>query len=719
MSNLFFPEPTRDVPSPEREPRGPDEGGPPSPAPGTPGVPGTPGTAAGVGVRQSGGSIDTIGSIPALNIPTGQGVLIREGGMQFRFILDRFEGVDTKRSATEIGELQAVTLQNAFTDEQTLRKRGGSADVNSSGSVALVGLHETSGIRELVLDAMDAVTGWADSDAVNFSRTLDTGVKVEGTGALRFNASGAAANGDIILKDLGAGATVDLSKYDYIEFLLRGVVTVGNSLTCGVSEDDITYTSVVYSGTTTVTWETVRLDISGVAAASRDAIRYLKFTATNGATAQVWYADIIRAVRRVQHRLRMVRTTGTSTGGVRDYPTTVVTLRLDSDESGAWVSKGTLEGVLAISKMRAVDWFGATYLMLGYGGAMKYDAGIFGVWNDVPPSHFLALHYEKLWAFSQIFEPHGLRHSNVNSVTTWPTATAPVGGGGGLFYVGRKYPYLPTGMKSAYGQLFLWTEGDLWILFGADNATWALQRAHPGAGTLSDESIAVFDDGIIWHDGIGDRVLMWRSGAVVDVGVPIQPSLKAIPAARKPWTAGGYDGRFYSLSYTRAGQTVNDRTWVLDTRLLRWHGPFVGDWVGFTSAYLGVDGLLYLGTETNGVRKVYSGTADGGSTAIAMAWKSSALNFRLPRWTKRQRRLYVKCQDTTATLTVNLYKDLAAAAVRSYSLAFTGGAAEVQSTGVHNDVFGDVLQMEITESSTNAVIINEIGLDGFLIRAQR
>ena len=178
------------------------------------------------------------------------------------------------------------------------------------------------------------------------------------------------------------------------------------------------------------------------------------------------------------------------------------------------------------------------------------------------------------------------------------------------------------------------------------------------------------------------------------------------------------DGRYYYMSYTRAGQTVNDRTYVLDTRLLRWHGPYEGDWVGFTSGLLSVDGGLYVGTETNGVRKVMTGTSDNGA-AIAMGWKSSAFNGRLPRWTKRIRRLWVKTENTTATVTANFYTDLSASVKRSYALAFTGAASETAATGVDNDVLGDVIQLELTESSTNSVVINEIGLDCFLTRALR
>src|SRR3972149_5837518 len=116
MSVAYEPPSSANEPAPREGGRG--GGGPEAPAPGAPGASGGPGVVGGVGTQQSGGSIDVVGSIPALNVPQGQGVLIREGGMQFRFILDRFEGVDTKRAATEIGELQAGNLKNAFTDEQ-------------------------------------------------------------------------------------------------------------------------------------------------------------------------------------------------------------------------------------------------------------------------------------------------------------------------------------------------------------------------------------------------------------------------------------------------------------------------------------------------------------------------------------------------------------------------------------------------------------------------
>lgn len=889
------------------------------------------------GVTESGGSLDVVGSIPGLDVPTGEMVILREGDAQFRAIMDRFEGVDRKRSPTEIGELQATTIKNGLTDEQTLRKRSASSNVSASTTEACVGVHEVAGIRELTLQACDDSTQWTESDVTNFSRATDTAIKAEGTASLKMTTTGAGANGDTITHDLGL--TKDLSKFDYIEVLLKGADAGSDGIYFGVSEDGTTYTETslfsgevtsasvpiplvglsaaaaaasgnlsvtppttidddiliaavttsdnvactfpgagggtdgwtvyqevnnganlratlawarangaasaftithaagdaiiakcaVYRGckasgtpinvsgmtanassatvtaasvTTTVAnamlvftahsgddvttsaqvfatagtpveqfddttalgldaaisgaeliqaaagatgaatgtlsgaienvgaitalipagvtpWQTIRLDISALAATARDGIRYLRFRAANGATARVWWADIIRAVRRVSHRLRTVRTVGTSTGGVRDNPATV-TLRVDSDESGAWVSQGVLNNILGNMKMRAVDWFGTTYLAFGQGGMFKYENGRLLSWEEAPPSLFIAQHYEKIFLLSQTFEPHGLMHSDVNTTSTFRTSTSPSGGKGGLFYVGRRYPYLPTGMRSAYGQLFVWTEGDCWILSGTNNQSWTLFRAHPGAGTLSSESIAVGDNQIFWHDGMSDRVLMWRGGGVVDIGVPIRADLAAIPTARKPWTGGAFDGRYYYLSYTRSGQTVNDRTWVFDSSLLRWHGPWEGDWVGFTGGYLGGDGLVYLGTEANGVRKYADGVA-GTEGTLGFTWKSSALNFRIPQWTKRIRRFRMKLQDATAgqVFTLNFYKDLATSAVRSYTLTAAGGKTEVVSTGVDNDVLGDVIEAELVESSANAVKINQILFDAYAIRELR
>jgi len=506
---------------------------------------------------------------------------------------------------------------------------------------------------------------------------------------------------------------------------LRAVVTYTSTavdrLWFGVSEDNTTYQEVSYAGLTDE-WTPVRVSLSGVSAAAKDAIRYLRFryevvSGTPGA--RTFRADIIRAVGFKRHLLRTRHLSGDSPdGGVRDLAGTMA-IALEQNYAGAWQTLASYSSVPANLKVRAVDWLGTSYIMGGI-GPIKYTSGVLTSWPEAPPSRFIELHYEKLWAFSGILDTHALRHSTTSSATTWPTSTSPSeAGAGGLMYVGRNYAFLPTGIKSAFGHLFLWTEGDLWILFGTNNSNWDLSRAHPGAGTLSHESIARMDNGLIWHDGMGDRVLWWTAANVVDISDNVRPILTEIPAARKPWTAGFFDGRFYYFSYTRSGQTANDRCLVWDTLLRRWHGPFEGAWVGFNVGLVAIDGTRYVGTaNSNGVLVALKGTDDAGA-AIAVGWKSGATNFRLPAWTKRIRRAWVRCTNTTATITLSFYRDLEASAVRSYVLTFAGGATEVQRTGVDADVRADVLQVAVAESSTSSVTINEIGLDGYIVRPLR
>lgn len=712
------------------EPGGGGPGGPVTPAPG-PGGPNAPVVSGVTAPASAGGGAPQPGLFPPLTAPKGSAVLIQESPVHFRYILPTFEGLNTRQSPMEIGELQHVESKNLLTDEATLRKRGGATDVSTGGTSGVcVGLTEVAMERTLTLQACDDETQWTESDAVNFAAINETTIKVQGTGSIRVNATGAAANGDTLLHDLGAGATKDLSQFDYVEVLIRGNFGT-SSVTFGISEDNVTYTSVSFSGDAE-TFQTLRLDISGLAATARDAIRYLRWTYTDvSGSAVQFYFDIIYAGRRTAAFIRATAANAVS-GGVRSTASSSgQTVLLETDRSGTWT---TLTGANLVGpvnmKVRMLSWLGQTFIM-GGPVALRFQESTFSAaepneiksWPEAPPSRFLFLHQEKLWGWSQDYDRHAMRHTDTNSFTSWPTTSSPAArGDGGTIYVGRQYPYFPTGGVSAFGQLFLMTEGDLWILFGTDNSDFRLVRAHPGGGTLSHESIAICGDTIIWHDGLRDRVLMWQGGQVYDIGDPVQNELDDIPAGLKPWTAGLFTGRYYLLSYAATGGTTNNRTLLYDTILRRWHGPYQGSWVGFNTGLVASDGSLVVGMGGQGaadfVKRILTGTSDDGA-AIAMTYKTGDVNPRTPRWAKRIRRAWMKVSNTTATFTLNFYLNRSASAIRSYALTGTGATMETLSTGVHNDVVGDVIQAELTESSTNAVTINEIGFDGALLRALR
>lgn len=676
--------------------------------------------------RISGGHAAEQSLIPPLTAPRGQATVIPldRSGLEFEYVLDAFEGLNTRQNPADIGELQARTLKNLLIDRGTLRKAAGSVDVNSSGStLRTVGLHEAAGLRTLLLHAMEETAGWTPSDATNFFVTQETSIKVEGAASLKITAQGAGAHNDTIVFDYGAGATKDLSQYDYIELIAR---TPGwllmDLLAFGVSEDNVTYTEIElsvivhYPGATS-TWGAYRISLTGLSASARDAIRYLRFRYGNSSgNTRTFYVDSIKAYRRTSHLL-WARFLGgvASQGGPRDSGSAGVDLGLLSNLSGSWVELSSHLGFLpANTKVRFLDFLGKTYYSVGRHGMGKIANNVFEAWAEPPPAEFIESHLEKLWLFGVWHDYHQLRHADPSVDNVWPVGQTPEGSNGGLFYVGRGRPFLPTGIKAAFAQLYLFTEGDTHILSGTDADSWQLVLAHPGVGLASQEALIEFDAGLIWYDSRFDRIVLWSS-QVFDISDPIKPELQAIPPSLKPWAAMGFDGRYMFFSYASAGASANNRLLVYDVIMRHYHGPFEGDWCGFTSFVRGADGSLYVGRADGGVRKVLTGTSDNGA-AISVAYRTllyrRSMNLQL-----LLRRLWVRFRNTATTVTVNIYKNLQSTPAETFTLTPTGLPTELK--GKRLKVVGDILEVEIIESSTNPLEIESLGATMARVRQGR
>lgn len=686
-------------------------GGLPGPPSGPSPPPSTPGTAT---ERVSGGAAAEQGLIPPITAPRGAATIIPTGRDTFDYILEAFEGLNVGQTPLSIGELQATKMENLITEKGALEKRKGSDDVTSSGTTGeALGIHQASALRSLLLDALDSIASWVASDAVNFTPTLETTIKQEGTGAMKIVAQGAGADGDTIKRDLGAGATIDLSKYDYIEFLNRGIRST-DGIKFGISEDDITYTEAdfVESPTGQDSWAITRLTISSLAASARNAIRYFRFRYTNNSgLTRTFYVDHIRAYRRTTHLLWAKRISGASAqGGGRDSPSTLE-FEIHSNLSGAWAGLVAYPPTPANTKVRFLDFLGTTYYAAGPAGMGKVTNGIYAPWTAPPPADFLESHLDKMWLFGVRHDLHQLRHANVSKDDEWPVDADPDGSNGGVFYVGRNYPYLPTGLKAAFSQIFAWTEADLWVLAGSDADTWNLSRAYPGAGLLSMESLAEFDQGLAWHDGRNNRILLW-SGSVVDLSDPIKTELEAIPENMKPWTSMFFTGRHLLFSYAASGATSNNRALLCDPILRRWHGPYTGEWVGFNASVVGTDGKFYVGRSAGGVRQILTTTDDAGA-AIAMGYKLPLFK-RIPRAVHEIRRLWIRFRNTNTSVTAKLYRNFGTVPVWTRTYVPTGQVSEMISKRCN--VRGEVLELELTESSTTALTIDEIGASMARIR---
>ena len=180
--------------------------------------------------------------------------------------------------------------------------------------------------------------------------------------------------------------------------------------------------------------------------------------------------------------------------------------------------------------------------------------------------------------------------------------------------------------------------------------------------------------------------------------------------------AGNLD--FYAITYDAATDTarvyrttvtqlaagiVTSKALCWDFRELpvqgsRWtlHTPFKVGHAIATGGRGDPERIHFVRNDTPRLVEFPSGTTDEGA-AISWKWKSRAYAFGAMLWEKGIRQIAAVCLGTTGTIVVDLFEDLAAAAARTYSLIFTGGPHERQSTKrTHADVQGRVIQVQLT-----------------------
>ena len=143
--------------------------------------------------------------------------------------------------------------------------------INSSGTVP------TSGDT---LDFVNALEVYSESTS-----------KTEGDYSLKF----VCANGAITLDDTIANtiSSLDLSSYDDVYIDVKSNRT-GTNFQLGISDTGAGYTWIDVPVTTADIWETVTLDISSVASASRDAVTIIALKFTNTDATNVLYVDNIK-----------------------------------------------------------------------------------------------------------------------------------------------------------------------------------------------------------------------------------------------------------------------------------------------------------------------------------------------------------------------------------------------------------------------------------------
>ena len=103
-----------------------------------------------------------------------------------------------------------------------------------------------------------------------------------------------AALNETFIRDLGALYVVDLTGHDTLKFFIYSATTNASGVTFGIGESAYTENTVNSGALVAGCWHEISLDLSAVAAASKNAIRYIGFkNLTNGAAVVV--VDTVRA----------------------------------------------------------------------------------------------------------------------------------------------------------------------------------------------------------------------------------------------------------------------------------------------------------------------------------------------------------------------------------------------------------------------------------------
>jgi hypothetical protein len=136
----------------------------------------------------------------------------------------------------------------------------------------------------------------------------------------------------------------------------------------------------------------------------------------------------------------------------------------------------------------------------------------------------------------------------------------------------------------------LFTRTRTFLFFGdilADDAS-RLVEVSSRIGCVSHATVVATPYGLFWLGPESVYQMQPGGGAPIDVGWPMAPEVRQIPASRRNYATATFHKGFYKLAFSTPGATVNDMIWWLDLRLggvgatPRWWGPHTGP---YPSAY--------------------------------------------------------------------------------------------------------------------------------------
>jgi hypothetical protein len=129
--------------------------------------------------------------------------------------------------------------------------------------------------------------------------------------------------------------------------------------------------------------------------------------------------------------------------------------------------------------------------------------------------------------------------------------------------------------------LVIFTTTRSFLLYGdiLDDESSRLVEMSSRIGCVSHATVVPTPFGLFWLGAESVYQMQPGGGAPLDVGWPMAPEIRAIPAMRRQWATATFHKGFYKIAFSSPGSTVNDQAWWLDCRLggvgttPRWWGP--------------------------------------------------------------------------------------------------------------------------------------------------
>lgn len=201
-----------------------------------------------------------------------------------------------------------------------------------------------------------------------------------------------------------------------------------------------------------------------------------------------------------------------------------------------------------------------------------------------------------------------------------------------------------TALEKIGFNLIIFKKHQIHQISGCSSADFTRRQVTRGLGTYSHRSVANTGNTLTFlHDS---GIYNFTGTSVQDLSAHFTSKISGIDEDYIQNTCAIYYNKRYWLSYTRSGQTVNDRTLVVDAI----SGACTEYGYGVNAFYKDHENNLYGASQSGFVRQLNTGTDDDGSD-IASYWQSKYFDFGMPNTTKRIKECIVWVSLATEDLT--------------------------------------------------------------------